>query len=179
MAFWRKLEHPYTQLHKMTTQNQECCPDFEVEKWDKKTFNWEHKLFLKESMTTFFHIPFPPMIGKKVMKMHFLAQKADAVIPDKSEALILFRDPSAFKSEIYYAVAKEVEGAHNTTISGSFVAGVFDGPYNSIPEYIKEMESYLKGIGQTAKDYYVHYAYCPKCAKESGHNYMILFAKVQ
>ncbi len=162
----------------MKAQNQECCPKFEVEKWDKKTFDWENKLFLIESISTFFHIPFPPTIGKKVMKMHSLAQKAEATIQDKSEALILFRDPSAFKSEIYYAVTKAVEGANNTTISGSFVTGVFDGPYNNIPKYIKEMGDYLKEKNQIARDYYVHYAYCPKCAKENGHNYMILFARI-
>jgi len=162
----------------MKTQDQECCPEFSVEKWDKKSVKWENKLFLIESMPTLFHIPFPQMIGKKVMKMHTLAQNAEATIPEKSEALILFRDPSAFRSEIYYAVTKEVVGANNTTISGSFVAGVFDGPYNSIPKYIKEMGDYLKEKGQEARDYYVHYAYCPKCAKERGHNYMILFALV-
>ena len=162
----------------MTTQNQECCPKFEVEKWDKKTFNWENKPFLKESIATFFHIPFPPMIGKKVMKMHTQAEKAEATIPDKTEALILFRDPSSFKSEIYYSVVKEVDGANYTTISGTFAARVFDGPYNSIPKFIEKMDSYLKENNQTAKDYYVHYAYCPKCAKESGHNYMILFALI-
>ena len=112
------------------------------------------------------------------MKMHSLAQKSGATIPDKSEALILFRDPSAFKSEIYYAVTSEVQGANNTTVSGSFVAGVFDGPYSNAPKYIKEMEAYLKEKNQTARDYYVHWAYCSKCAKESGHNYMILFALV-
>ncbi len=162
----------------METQNQECCPEFNPGKWDKKTFNWEKKLFLKESMGTFFHIPFPPSIGKKVTKMHNLAQNAGAAIPDTSEALILFRDPSAFKSEIYYAVTKEVEGAENSAISGTFVAGVFDGPFNSVPEHIKEMNNYLGESGRKAKDYYIHYAYCPKCAKEKGHNYMILFALV-
>jgi hypothetical protein len=162
----------------MKAQNKECCPKFEIEKWDKKTFNWNNKLFIKETISTFFHIPFPPMIGKKVMRMHALAEKADATIPDKTDALILFRDPSAFKSEIYYAVTKEVDGANNSAISGSFVAGVFDGPYNSIPRFIKEMDKYLREREQIAKDNYVHYAYCPKCAKETGHNYMILFALV-
>ncbi len=162
----------------MEKQNQECCPEFETEKWDKKTFNWENKLFLKETMSTFFHIPFPPTIGKKVMKMHSLATQSKATIPDRKEALILFRDPSAFKSEIYYAVTREVNEANNTALSGSFAAMVFDGPYNSVPKYLKEMDKYLKETGQTAKDYYIHYAYCPKCAKESGHNYMILFALV-
>jgi hypothetical protein len=162
----------------METHNPECCPVFDVEKWDKKTINWENKLFLIETIRTFFHIPFPPSIGKKVMKMHSLAQNTGAAIPDKTEALILFRDPTAFKSEIYYAVTKEVEGANNTTISGTFVARVFDGPYNSIPGFIKEMDKYLKENNLTASDYYVHYAFCPKCAKERGHNYMILFARV-
>jgi len=79
------------------------------------------------------------------MKMHFLAEKSEATIPDKTDALILFRDPSAFKSEIFYSVTKEVDGANNTKISGSFVARVFDGPFNSVPKYIKEMEEFLKG----------------------------------
>lgn len=162
----------------MATRNQDCCPTFEVEKWDGKTINWENRIFLKESITTFFHIPFPPAIGKKVMKMHNLALETGTSIPDKSEALILFRDPSAFKSEIYYAVTKEIEGANVSKITGSFVARVFDGPYNSIPRFMNEMNSYLKEKGQVALDYYVHYAYCPECAKETGHNYMILFAKV-
>ena len=129
-------------------------------------------------MRTFFHIPFPPSIGKKVTKMHELAQKAGATIPDLTDALILFRDPSAFRSEIYYAVTKEVDGANNTTVTGSFVTRVYDGPFNKVPVFIKEMGKFLEERGQTAKDYYVHYAYCPKCAKKYNHNYMIIFALV-
>ena len=110
--------------------------------------------------------------------MHELAQKAGATIPDLTDALILFRDPSAFRSEIYYAVTKEVDGANNTTVSGSFVARVYDGPFNKVPVFIKEMEKYLKEKDMTARDYYVHYAYCPKCAKKYNHNYMIIFALV-
>lgn len=156
----------------------ECCPIFDPAKWDKKTFDWENKLFIKESMPTFFHIPFPPLIGKKMKKMCDLVNKSNAEIPDKTDALILFRDPSAFKSEIYYAVTKEVEGANNATITGTFIAGVFDGPYNAIPKFMKEMDKYLLEENKKAKDYYVHYANCPGCAKKYGHNYMILFAEV-
>jgi hypothetical protein len=71
-----------------------------------------------------------------------------------------------FKSEIYYAVTGDVEGANNTTLTGTFSAGVFDGPYNSIPRYIKEMEKRLASENKKAKDYYIHYAYCPKMCKE-------------
>ncbi len=162
----------------MKNKDQECCPKFDENKWDKKDFNWNRKLFIKETIPTFFHIPFPPMIGKKMMKMYNLAEKSNANIPDNTDALILFHDPSAFKSEIFYSVTTEVEEANNTTISGEFMTKVFDGPYNGIPKYIKEMEKYLEEKGKSPKDYYVHYAYCPKCAKKYKHNYMILFAQL-
>jgi len=42
----------------MKIQDQECCPEFHVEKWDKKTFTWDQKLFIKETIPTFFHMPF-------------------------------------------------------------------------------------------------------------------------
>ena len=162
----------------MKNQTEECCPEFQVEKWDNKTLNWDKKLFIKESMPTLFHIPFPPMIGKKMKKMVDLTEKAEANFDDLSEALVLFHDPSAFKSEIFYSVTKEVEGADNTDITGTFEARVFEGPYNAVPKFIKEMDKYLEGENKTALDYYIHYAYCPECAKKYGGNYMILFAQV-
>ncbi|MDD3732973.1 MAG: hypothetical protein PHU88_11430 [candidate division Zixibacteria bacterium] len=55
---------------------------------------------------------------------------------------------------------------------------VFDGGYNAIPKFIKIMDEYLAETGKKAKDYYIHYAYCPSCAKKFGHNYMILFAEI-
>jgi hypothetical protein len=63
-------------------------------------------------------------------------------------------------------------------ISGNFVSRVFDGGYNSIPKFVKIMDEYLAETGKKAKDYYIHYAYCPSCAKKFGRNYMILFAKL-
>ena len=163
----------------MKNQDLECCPKFEPTKWDKKTFNWDQKPFIKESIPALFHMPFPPMIRKKMKKMVDLVEKARANIPDVTDALVLFRDPSPFKSEIYYSVTKEVEGANNTKLTGTYSAGVFDGPYNSVPRHIREMDKRLASEDKKAKDYYVHYAYCPKCAKKFGHNHMILFAEVK
>lgn len=40
------------------------------------------------------------------------------------------------------------------------------------------MDSYLSEQNKKAANYYVHYAYCPKCAEKAGHNYMVLFAEV-
>ncbi|MFC2089555.1 hydrolase [Bacteroidota bacterium] len=162
----------------MENQNQECCPKFETAKWDNKTFSWNKKPFIKESLPTFFHMPFPPAIGKRMKKMYDLVDKAQANFSDLSDALVLFHDPSAFKSEIFYSVTHEVPGANNVGLSGEFIAGVFDGPFNSVPKHIKEMEKRLANKDQKARDYYIHYAYCPKCAKKFGHNYMILFAEM-
>ncbi len=77
------------------------------------------------------------------------------------------------------SVTKQVPKANNTTISGKFEAKVFDGEFKDAPKFMKEMDSYLEKKGKEAKDYYVHYAYCPKCSKKFGHNYQIFFAEVK
>ncbi len=176
----------YGKLHignDMTTSTKmaeaECCPKFHPEKWDEKTFHWDHKKFIKETVPTLFHIPFPPMIGRKVTKLMELAENANQVSADKEDVLLLFADPTAFKSEIYLSVAGSVPEAKNTSLTGTFLAKVYDGGYNAVPKFIKQMESHLSIQEQQAKNYYVHYAYCPKCAKKTGHNYMILFAKIE
>jgi len=163
----------------MKEENKECCPKFDSSIWDEKSFNWENKSFIKESIPAFFHIPIPSTIGKKITKMWNLAEDSKKNLPDKNEALVLFMDPHPFKSEIYLSVTGEVPGANNTPISGTFQSKVFDGAYKEIPKFFKQMNQYLNEKGKKAEQYYVHYAYCPKCAKEEGHNYMVLFAKVK
>lgn len=165
----------------MNNNNNDCCPKFNPEKWDKKIFKWNNKHFIKETIPTFFHIPFPPMIGKSITKMMSLATDSNKIDSKKDEILILFQDPSAFKSNIYLSVTGNVPGANNINVSGTFVARVYDGPYNAIPKFIQDMNKYLEKEGKKiAKDseYYVHYSYCPQCEKKYGHNYMILFARV-
>ncbi|OPX91505.1 MAG: hypothetical protein A4E53_00696 [Pelotomaculum sp. PtaB.Bin104] len=90
----------------------------------------------------------------------------------------MFHDPTAFRSDILISVKKDVPGEKNAALSGTFVSRTFDGGYNAFPTFVREMDQYLSESGKKAKDYYVHYAYCPKCAKKFGHNYMILFAEV-
>lgn len=154
----------------------ECCPKFHSDKWDEKTFIWDHKKFIKASVPTLFHIPLPPMIGNRVTKMMKLAEDSKKLSADKEEILLLFNDPSAFKSELFLSVTDTVPNAENITLSGTFMSKVFDGAFNAVPKFIKQMDAYLAKQDKKARDYYVHYAYCPKCAKEEGHNYMVLFA---
>lgn len=160
----------------------ECCPEFNPKKWDGKTIVWKDKKFILESIPQLFHIPFFPMIGIKITKMMNLATKEKKISSKKDEVLILFRDPSPFRSEIYFSVTGNVSDANNTRISGTFIAKVFDGGYNAVPKFIKEMNEYLIKKGKKVPrndEYYIHYAYCPKCAKKFGHNYQILFAKIK
>ncbi|NND79743.1 MAG: hypothetical protein HKN53_07585 [Maribacter sp.] len=156
----------------------ECCPIFHPEKWNQKTFNWEHKKFIKASVPTFFHIPFRPMLGKKIRNMMKIAKDSRKLPDDMEDVLLLFTDPTAFKSELFLSVIDTVPNAENTTLSGTYLTKVFDGAYNAIPKFMKQMDAYLAKQDKKANQYYVHYAYCPKCAKENGHNYMVLFANV-
>ena len=156
----------------------ECCPTFHLEKWDNKTHHWEKKKFIKASVPTLFHIPLPPMLGKKITKMMKMAEDSGMLSDEKEDILLLFNDPTAFKSELYLSVTNPVPNAENTTLSGTYKSKVFDGAYKEIPKFIKQMDIYLSEQDIKANSYYVHYAYCPKCAKEAGHNYMVLFAEV-
>jgi len=158
---------------------EECCPIFSTEKWDEKTFNWDNKPFIKASVPTFFHIPFPPMIGKQISRMNKLAEDSNKLDPNKEDILVLFADPHPFKSEIYLSVMAKVPEAKNISLTGTFMSKVFDGDYNAIPKFMKEMDIYLGSKNKKAKRYFVHYAYCPQCVQEKGHNYMVLFAEIE
>ena len=92
---------------------------------------------------------------------------------------MLFYDPHAFKSEIYFSVNGEVPGAENVGISGTFVSRVFDGPYNAVPKWVKEMEKFVSSKGKKTKKYFFYFTTCPKCAKIYGHNYTVAFAQVE
>jgi hypothetical protein len=105
------------------------------------------------------------------------AQDAGAA-SDMKDFLLLAYDPSPWKSELYMNVTKEVPGAENVKLTGSFTSKVFDGPYNQVPKYLREFEKYLGGEGKKAKKYYFYYTTCPKCAKKYGHNYIVAFAEV-
>ncbi|MDB4271051.1 hypothetical protein N9896_03035 [bacterium] len=162
----------------MIVEKQECCPIFHPEKWNEKTFDWNHKKFIKATVPTFFHIPLPPMIGNRITKMMKLAEDSKKLTSNKEDILVLFTDPHAFMSEIYLSVIDNVANANNTTLSGTFMSKVFDGAYNDIPKFIKQMDAYLQKRKAKAQRYYVHYAYCPECAKDAGHNYIVLFAQL-
>lgn len=159
----------------MTEQNIKrtgCCEPFNPEPWQEKEIKWNNKLFVKDHVTSFLHIPLN--MGKKVVKNMALIKKAGA----KGEQLMLC-DDSLWGSDIYIDATREVAGAKMATLSGTFLTKVFEGPYQNAGKWAKEMVKYVKAKGKTLKKLYFSYTICPKCAKAYGKNYVVLFAQVE
>jgi len=157
-------------------ENEEmCCPKFDPSVWQEKEIVWKDKLFLKDSVKSFMHIPLN--MGTVIERMQKKIMGAGANVPD-SDFLILSDEASSWKSEQLIPVAKEVTGMENVKISGTFLTKVFDGPYKEAPNWYKEMQNYVKSKDKEAKKIYMYYTTCPKCAKKYGHNYIVVFAQV-
>jgi len=156
--------------------NDICCPEFDVARYQNKEHVWKNKPFAKAYVKQIFHIPLN--MGKVITETYEKITEAKAEV-QAEDFLMLAYDPSPWKSELYFTVMKDVPGLEPTTLSVTFISKVFDGPYNAVPLWIKEFDEYLTKRNQKALKYYFHYAYCPKCSKKYGHNYVVAFAQVE
>jgi hypothetical protein len=150
-----------------------CCDPFNPEPWQEKEIIWKDKIFVKDHVISFLHIPLN--FGQKVVKNLKLIEKAGA---KASYQLMLTDEKSIWGADIYIDVAKEVPGAHMVRISGTFLTKVFEGPYKDAGKWALEMKQYVKSKGRELKKIYFFYTTCPKCAKAYGKNYVVLFASV-
>lgn len=150
-----------------------CCEPFDPAPWQEKEITWNNKLFVKDHVTSFLHIPLN--FGQKVVRNMNLIEKAGAKAPYQ---LMLTDEKSLWGADIYIDVSKEVNGATMDTISGTFLTKVFEGPFQNAGKWAKEMSEYVTSKGKTLQKIYFSYTTCPKCAKAYGKNYVVLFAKV-
>ena len=150
-----------------------CCPRFNPEPWDEKEVTFDNRLFIKDHVRSFFHIPLN--FGKVMVKNMELIQKADALEP---EPLMLSDEKSLWGSDIYIAVSKEVPGAETARISGTFMTKVFEGPYKNAGQWAKEMKGYVKSKAKELNKMYFFYTTCPKCAETYGKNYTVILAQI-
>jgi hypothetical protein len=150
-----------------------CCEPFNPKPWQKKEIVWKDKLFVKDQVTSFFHIPLN--MGQKIIKNMALIEKAKAKSPYQ---LMLTDEKSLWGADIYIDVAKKVPGAKMTTLSGTYLTRVFEGPYQNAGKWAKEMGEYVKAQGKKLAKLYFSYTTCPKCAKAYGKNYVVLLARV-
>lgn len=151
----------------------ECCPKFDPEPWDEVQFTWQGKSFVKDRVRSFLHIPLN--FGSVMKRNASLIESADAMA---DEMIVLSDENSLWGADVYIHVSKDVPDAQMTTISGSFLSKVFEGPYKNIRGWIQEMERYVADQGRELKKLYFYYTTCPKCAKKYGKNYVVLLAQV-
>lgn len=150
-----------------------CCEPFNHKPWEDKEIIWEEKLFVKDHVTSFLHIPLN--MGKKIIKNMELIEKANAKAPYQ---LMLTDEKSLWGADIYIDVSKKVPGTQMATLSGTFLTKVFEGPYQNVGKWAQEMKEYVDNKGKNLKKLYFSYTTCPKCAKAYGKNYVVLFAKI-
>ena len=152
----------------------DCCEPFDPKPWDHKEIVWKDKLFVKDHVTSFLHIPLN--MGQKIVKNLGLIEKANA---KAKYQLMLTDETSMWGSDIYIDVAKIVPGAEMASLSGTFLTKVFEGPYQNAGKWAEEMKKYVTGKGKEMKKLYFSYTTCPNCAKAYGKNYVVLFAQIK
>ncbi|MGD0572557.1 MAG: hydrolase [Sedimentisphaerales bacterium] len=150
-----------------------CCPRFNPEPWDKKEVTFKDKLFIKDHVTCFLHIPLN--FGRVMVRNMERIAKAGALAPGP---MVLNDEKSLWGADIYIAVAKDVPGAEMVKISWTFLSQVFEGPYKNIRQWVKQMTDYVRQKGKELRKLYFFYTTCPKCAKYYGKNYVVLLAQI-
>ena len=150
-----------------------CCPRFDPEPWDEHEMTWDNRLFVKDRVRSFCHIPMN--FGSVMKRVAARIEAADA----KSEPMIVLADEnSLWGADVYVDVSKEVPEAQMACISGTFVSKVFEGPYKNMRSWINQMQQVVKSRGKKTKQLYFYYTTCPRCAKVYGKNYVVLLAQV-
>ena len=64
-------------------------------------------------------------------------------------------------------------------LSGDFLTKVFEGPFQDVPKWGKEMEASAADRGRGVGKTYFFYTTCPRCAKYYGKNYVVAVAEIR
>ena len=150
-----------------------CCPVFDPGPWDEKEVTWADKAFVVDRVRSVFHIP---LNFGQVMRRNLELIEAAGAMPE--EAIVLSDENSLWGAAVHIAVTKDVPGARMTSLSGTFLAKVFEGPYRDMRRWIEEMKRHVDSQGRELKKLLFYYTTCPKCAKAYGRNYVVLLAQV-
>ena len=151
----------------------ECCPRFNPEPWDGKTLTWENRRFVKDRVTSILHIP---LNFGAVMKRNVTAIAAAGAKPESM--IVLSDENSLWGADVYLEATRDIPGANMATISGTFFAKVFEGPYQNVRKWVEEMKALVAARGKSVSKLYFYYTTCPKCAKKYGRNYVVILAQL-
>lgn len=150
-----------------------CCPPFDPDLWNEKEVTFDNRLFVKDRVRSFLHIPLN--FGKVMVRNIEKIAAAGAVPP---EPLMLSDENSLWGADIYIAVTKDVPDAEMATVSGTFLTKVFEGPFKNIRNWIGEMKQFVESKEKQLGKMYFFYTTCPACAKYYGKNYVVILAQI-
>lgn len=152
-----------------------CCPRFHSEAWHEKIITLTDIPMVKASTKSLFYIPLN--MGKVMTDTMKHIVDADAEVTDRY--LILSEELSPFRGMHHFLVKKPVPGMENELLSGTFFTMVFNGSYNQIPKWMKEMQKKALEEHLVIRRYLSFYTTCPKCASIYGNNYVVLFGELE
>lgn len=151
-----------------------CCFRFNPAGWDGQEIHLKDEKFLRAETKAIFHIP--TNMGKVMPGTYDAIEKAEAFKGD--QFVVLSNEKSLWKAEHLFLVSKDVPGQEMITLSGDFISKVYEGSFNQIGSWQKEMMEMTGPAGQKVEDVYFFYTTCPSCAKAYGHNYIVAFGKL-
>jgi hypothetical protein len=154
--------------------NEICCTEFDPIPWEDQTFEWKNKRFIRDKVFTLFYMPVN--FGSVMKRLDEKLTKAGAIVPDN---LCLSDHTSVWNMDLYMAVDKEIAGAENTTLSGTFYSKVYEGQFQDTGKWMKDFDSLAKGKGYTIRKCFMWYTTCPKCAKKYGKNYVVIIGQFE
>jgi hypothetical protein len=151
-----------------------CCPEFDPNPWDNKTFEWKDKRFIKTKVATLFFVPLNfASVMRRLMKQ---VEAAGAATPDN---LALSDHVSPWRMDVYLAVDKEVPGTESTTLSGKFFSRVYEGSFKDSKLWCNDFQAVSTERKLSIKKWYMWYTTCPKCAKKYGKNYVVIIGRIE
>ena len=159
----------------MNTEHvEDCCPAFNSEPWNEQEVTWANKLFVKDRVTSFLHVPvnFGAVMKRNVELIE--AAGAGVAVP-----VVLSDENSLWGADVYIEVSKDVPDAEMAALSGTFLCKVFEGPYRNMGRWVEEMKAFVASKGHAWGTLYSYYTTCPKCAKKYGKNYVVLLAQIE
>ncbi len=148
-----------------------CCPRFDPAPWDEKEVELTDRLFVKDRVRSFLHIPLN--FGRVMVRNMNRIGAAGAGTADQ---IVISDENSPWGTDVYISVSKEVPGAEMASIPGRFLAKVFEGPFKDIRKWVEAMTSWVESKGSSAKRMLFYYTTCPRCAKVYGKNYVVILA---
>ena len=151
----------------------ECCPKFDPAPWQERRVALDGKKFVQDRVRSFLRIPLN--FGAVMARNMAAIQAAGAEPPNM---IVLSDENSLWGADVYLEVSKDVPGLRMATISGTFLAQAYEGPYRDIPKWIADLKRRIADKGKTLRRLLFFYTTCPKCARKYGRNYVVLFGQI-